>query len=37
MELLQFAGLFVGGALLVALPLLAMLRLLQGPADRHDV
>jgi hypothetical protein len=37
MELLQFAGLFVGGSLLVALPLLVMLRLLQGPGDRHDV
>jgi hypothetical protein len=37
MELLQIAGLFVGGALVVALPLLVMLRLMQGPADRHDV
>jgi hypothetical protein len=37
MELLQFAGMFVGGALVVALPLLVMLRLMQGPSDRHDI
>ncbi|REH49939.1 hypothetical protein BCF44_104205 [Kutzneria buriramensis] len=37
MELLQIAGLFVGGALVVALPLLAMLHLLQDRSDRHDV
>lgn len=37
MELLQIAGLFIGGALVVSLPLLVMLRLLQGPSDRHDV
>jgi hypothetical protein len=37
MELLQIAGLFVGGALVVALPLLVMLRLMEGPSDRHDV
>ena len=37
MEILLIAGLFAGGALVLSLPLLVMLRLLQDPADQRDV
>jgi len=36
MEILLIAGLFVGGALVLSLPLLVMLRLMEGPSDRRD-
>jgi len=36
MEILLIAGLFAGGALVLSLPLLVMLRLLQDPSDRQD-